>query len=154
LKCATRNAAEHKQNFGFAAIPTNERVANSAWQLISVLTLNLMRHFQIATGAERRHRTWKRTFDYVFQSMQTLRFELIQQPARLVRPKVAENCVSLQANRDAAESKPSIATYNAPLDPQAPPANTVARRIIPGSGLALIREFFNVTRSRLGNPRR
>ena len=26
-------------------------------------------------------------FDYIFQSMQTLRFELIQQPVRLVRPK-------------------------------------------------------------------
>ena len=79
--------AELKQHFGFAAIPTNDKAANSAWQLISVLTLNLMRYFQITVGATERSRTWKRTFDYVFQSMQTLRFELIQQPARLVRPK-------------------------------------------------------------------
>jgi hypothetical protein len=78
--------AELKQNFGFAAIPTNDRLANSAWQLISVLALNLMRYFQITTGAKPRGRTWKRTFGYVFQSMQTLRFELIQQPLRLVRP--------------------------------------------------------------------
>ncbi len=76
-----------KQNFGFAAIPTNHRLANSAWQLISVLALNLVRYFQITTGAKQRGRTWKRTFGYVFQSMQTLRFELIQQPVRLVRPK-------------------------------------------------------------------
>ncbi len=80
--------AELKQHFAFDAIPTNDRRANSAWQLISVLTLNLMRSFQLALGAERRKRTWKRTFDYVFQSMQTIRFELIQQPLRLVRPQV------------------------------------------------------------------
>ena len=79
--------AELKQHFAFDAIPTNDRRANSAWQLISVLTLNLMRSFQLALGAERRKRTWKRTFDYVFQSMQTVRFELIQQPLRLVRPQ-------------------------------------------------------------------
>lgn len=79
--------AELKQHFGFAAIPTNELEANSAWQLISVLTMNLMRYFQITVGAQRRCRTWKRTFDYIFQSMQTLRFELIHQPARLVRPQ-------------------------------------------------------------------
>ena len=79
--------AELKQHFGFAAIPTNDQQANSAWQLISVLALNLVRYFQITVGARERGRTWKRTFDYVFQSMQTLRFELIQQPARLVRPQ-------------------------------------------------------------------
>ena len=62
-------------------------MANSAWQLLSVLALNLMRYFQITLGAKQRGRTWKRTFDYVFPSMQTVRFELIQQPARLVRPK-------------------------------------------------------------------
>ena len=45
-----------------------------------------VRSFQIATGAARRPRTWKRTFAYVFQSVSTLRFELIHQPARLVRP--------------------------------------------------------------------
>ncbi len=78
--------AELKQHFAFDAIPTNDRLANSAWQLISVLTMNLMRCFQLALGAERRTRTWKRTFDYVFQSMQTIRFELIHQPLRLVRP--------------------------------------------------------------------
>lgn len=79
--------AELKQHFGFAAIPTNDQQANSAWQLISVLALNLVRYFQITVGARERRRTWKRTFDYVFQSMQTVRFELIQQPARLVRPQ-------------------------------------------------------------------
>ncbi len=78
--------AELKQHFAFEAIPTNDLLANSAWQLVSVLTLNLMRSFQIAIGAPRRRRTMKRTFDYVFQSVQTLRFELIHQPLRVVRP--------------------------------------------------------------------
>jgi len=79
--------AELKQHFAFAAIPTNQQEANSAWQLISVLTLNLMRYFQITAGTPERSRTWKRTFDFVFQSIQTLRFELIQQPLRLVCPQ-------------------------------------------------------------------
>ena len=78
--------AELKTHFAFDAIPTNDRLGNSAWQLISVLTMNLMRSFQLALGAEKRRRTWKRTFDYVFQSIQTVRFELIHQPLRLVRP--------------------------------------------------------------------
>jgi hypothetical protein len=78
--------AELKQHFAFEAIPTNDLLANSAWQLISVLTLNLMRSFQIALGAAPRARTWKRTFDYVFQSIQRVRFELIQQPLRVARP--------------------------------------------------------------------
>ncbi len=78
--------AELEQHFAFDAIPTHDRLGNSAWQLISVLTMNLMRSFQLALGAKERGRTWKRTFDYVFQSMQTVRFELIHQPLRLLRP--------------------------------------------------------------------
>jgi hypothetical protein len=81
-----KTLAELKQHYGFAAIPTNDRTANEAWQLLSVLTLNLVRSFQIALGAARRPRTLKRTYDYVFSSLQTLRFELIHQPARLARP--------------------------------------------------------------------
>ena len=81
-----KTLAELKQHYGFAAIPTNDRMANAAWQLISVLTLNLVRSFQIALGAARRPRTLKRTYAYRFPSLQTLRFELIHQPARWVRP--------------------------------------------------------------------
>jgi hypothetical protein len=61
-------------------------MANAAWQLLSALTLNLVRSFQIDTGAARRPCTLKRTFAYVLQSLATLRFELIQQPVRLARP--------------------------------------------------------------------
>ena len=81
-----KTIAELKQAVAFDAIPTNDRNANAAWQMLSVLALNLVRSFQIATGAALRPRTRKRTYDYVFPALQTLRFELIHQPARLVRP--------------------------------------------------------------------
>ena len=45
-----------------------------------------MRSFQIETGTARRPRTLKRTFAYRFQSLATVRFELIHQPVRLARP--------------------------------------------------------------------
>ena len=82
-----KTLAELKSQVAFAAIPTNDRYANAAWQLLSALTLNLVRSFQIATGAAPRPRSRKRTFAYVLQSLSTLRFELIHQPVRLVRPQ-------------------------------------------------------------------
>jgi hypothetical protein len=81
-----KTLAELKSQVAFEAIPTNDRYANAAWQLISALTLNLIRGFQIDTGAARRPRTLKRTFAYVLQSLATLRFELIHQPVRIARP--------------------------------------------------------------------
>lgn len=81
-----KTLAELKSQVGFATIPTLDKEANAAWQILSALTLNLVRSFQIATGAAERPRTRKRTFEYVFQSLSTLRFELIHQPVRLVRP--------------------------------------------------------------------
>jgi hypothetical protein len=81
-----KTLAELKDQLGFATIPSHDFHANSAWQLLSVLALNLVRSFQLATGAPRRRRSWKRTFDHVFRSLRTLRFELIHQPVRFVRP--------------------------------------------------------------------
>jgi hypothetical protein len=81
-----KTLAELKDQLGFATIPSHDFQANSAWQLVSVLALNLVRSFQIASGAARRPHSWKRTFDYVFRSLRTLRFELIHQPVRIVRP--------------------------------------------------------------------
>ena len=60
--------------------------ANSAWQLLSALTHNLVRHFQVRTGATRRPRTRKRTCAYRFLSPRTLRFVLFQLPGRIARP--------------------------------------------------------------------
>lgn len=82
-----KTLGELKQHYGFAAIPTCDALANAVWQQLSVLALNLVRSFEALVGAPRRRRTWKRTFCYVFRSLQTLRFELIAQPARIVRPE-------------------------------------------------------------------
>jgi hypothetical protein len=82
-----KTLAELKQHCGFDAIPTHDRHANSAWQMLSVLALNLVRSFQIQIGARKRPQTQKRTFSYVLESLQTLRFQLIHQPGRLVRPQ-------------------------------------------------------------------
>ena len=61
-------------------------MANSLWQQLAVLTHNLVRAFQLCAGSTPRRNTWKRTCRFVFPSLQTERFELIHQPARLVRP--------------------------------------------------------------------
>ncbi len=81
-----KTLAELKQHLALDAIPTNDWVANSLWQQLAVLTHNLVRAFQLCTGARPRPNTWKRTCRFVFRSLQTERFELIHQPARLVRP--------------------------------------------------------------------
>jgi len=82
-----KSLGELKGQFAFDAIPTNHRHANSAWQMLCVLAFNLIRSFQIDLGAPRRAKTWKRTFGWVFQSLSTLRFELIHHPVRLVHPQ-------------------------------------------------------------------
>lgn len=82
-----KTLGELKQGLAFDAIPSRDRQTNALWQQIAVLAHNLVRSFQLATGAAKRARSRKRTFDYVFQSLQTLRFTLIHQPARLVRPQ-------------------------------------------------------------------
>jgi len=81
-----KSLGELKSQFAFDAIPTNHRAANSAWQMLCVLAFNLVRSFQIALGAPRRARSWKRTFGWIFQSLSTLRFELIHHPVRLLYP--------------------------------------------------------------------
>jgi len=81
-----KTLSELKQQLAFDAIPTQDWQANSLWLQIGALTHNLVRSFQLALGVPRRTNGWKRTYRYVFESLQTLRFTLIQQPARIVRP--------------------------------------------------------------------
>jgi hypothetical protein len=77
---------EIKQHLAFDAIPSRDRQTNELWQQLSILTHNLVRSFQLCVGAAARPRTRKRTFLYRFLSLQTLRFTLLDQPARIVRP--------------------------------------------------------------------
>lgn len=79
--------AELKGEWAFDVVPTHHYGANSAWQQISILGHNLLRNFQLQTTATQKPRTRKRTFHFLLQSLKTLRFKLIHQPARLLRPQ-------------------------------------------------------------------
>ena len=77
-------AEETKGEFALDIVP-NHYGANSAWQQPSVLAHNLIRSFQLDTGAEPKRRSRKRTYAFLFRSMRTLRFLLIARAGRVVR---------------------------------------------------------------------
>ena len=79
-----KTLAELKDGFAFDSVPTNHYAANSAWQQLSVLAMNLLRRFQIETTAVARPRTRKRTFLYVLESIKTARFTWLNVAGRLV----------------------------------------------------------------------
>ena len=81
-----KTLGELKQHLAFGTIPTNDWDANSTWQLLSALTHNFVRHFQVQTGVARRPSTRKRTCRYRFHSLRTLRFTLLGLPGRIARP--------------------------------------------------------------------
>lgn len=85
-----KTLAELKQHLAFDTIPTQDWDANCTWQLLSALTHNLVRHFQLLTTALQRPNAWKRTYRYCFESLRTLRYELINVPAKLARPQGRE----------------------------------------------------------------
>jgi hypothetical protein len=83
-----KTLGELKQNFAFGSVVTNDWDANSTWQLLSTVTHNLSRDFQLKAGlAAARKNTHKRTYRYSFRSMRTLRFLLIHIPGRIARPQ-------------------------------------------------------------------
>jgi hypothetical protein len=77
--------AELKGEFALDVVPTNHYGANSAWQQLSVLAHNLVRSFQLDTGAEPKRRSRKRTYAFLFRSMRTLRFLVIARAGRVTR---------------------------------------------------------------------
>jgi hypothetical protein len=77
--------AELKGEFALDVVPTKHYVANSAWQQLSILAHNLIRTFQLDTLATPKPRSRKRTYDFLFRSMRTLRFLLIARAGRLTR---------------------------------------------------------------------
>ena len=81
-----KTLAEVKQHLAFGTVATNDWDANSAWQLLSAITHNLVRQFQIQTGAARRPNGRKRTYRFRLPSVRTLRFEVIHLPGRIARP--------------------------------------------------------------------
>jgi Transposase DDE domain group 1 len=79
--------AELKGEWALDVVPTHHYGANSAWQQITILGHNLIRNFQLQTMATPKPRSRKRTYRFFLQSLKTLRFKLIHQPARLVKPQ-------------------------------------------------------------------
>ena len=79
--------AELKGEWALDVVPTHHYGANSAWQQISILGHNLLRNFQLQTLATQKRRSRKRTFRFFLQSLKTIRFKLIHQPARIVNPQ-------------------------------------------------------------------
>jgi len=82
-----KTLGELKTHLAFDTVPTQDWDANCAWQLLVGLTHNLIRHFQLRTTAVRRPKGRKRTTLFVMETLRTLRFELINVPARLARPQ-------------------------------------------------------------------
>jgi hypothetical protein len=80
-----KTLAELKGEFALDVVPTNHYGANSAWQQLSVLAHNLVRSFQLDTGAAPRPRSRKRTYAFLFRSMRTLRFLVITRAGRVTR---------------------------------------------------------------------
>jgi hypothetical protein len=79
--------AELKGQWALDVVPTCHYYANAAWQQISVLGHNLLRNFQLQTVATPKPRSRKRTYGYLLHSLKTIRFRLIHQPARIVKPQ-------------------------------------------------------------------
>ena len=82
-----KTLCELKQHLAFDTIPTRDWDANSTWQLISALTHNLLRQFQVTTKAPQRPNGRKRTYRWVFESLRTFRYEVLNLPAKLARPE-------------------------------------------------------------------
>ena len=80
-----KTLAELKGEFALAVVPTKHYGANCAWQQLSILAYNVVRSFQLDTGATPRRRSRKRTYSYVVQSLRTIRFQLIARAGRLAR---------------------------------------------------------------------
>ena len=85
-RCAMEHQlAEIKGEFGFDVVPTRHYQGNSAHQQISVLAYNLVRNFQIDTELTQvRPATAKRTNIFEFESLKTIRFELIAAAGRVL----------------------------------------------------------------------
>ncbi len=84
--CHERAFAELKNGFAFDTVPTAHYGANSAWQVLSVMAFNLMKSFQVATGAAARGRSRKRRTIFALKTIQTLRYRWINRAGSLVCP--------------------------------------------------------------------
>jgi hypothetical protein len=97
-----KTLGELKQHLAFDTIPSHDWDANTTWQLISALTHNVLRQFQIATTAPARLNGPKRTYRWVLESLRTFRYEVLNLPAKLARPE-GRTELRIAASRDTQE---------------------------------------------------
>lgn len=76
-----------KQDVQLGYVPCRRRGANETWLLSAMLAHNLGRELQLSAQPEPRPATMKRTVLWVFESLATLRRNVIQRAARLTRPQ-------------------------------------------------------------------
>ena len=76
---------ELKGGFAFDCLPTQRYYEGSAWQVFSIIAFNLMRATQAGT-TERRSTNRKRRTIRPFQTIQTLRYGLINRAGLFVQP--------------------------------------------------------------------
>jgi hypothetical protein len=81
-----KTLAELKQHLAFGSVVTQDWDANSTWQLLSAMTHNLVRQFQIEMGAKPRKNGRKRTYRFTLPSLRSFRFELLNLPGKIARP--------------------------------------------------------------------
>lgn len=81
-----KTLAELKQHLAFGSVVTQDWDANSTWQLLSAITHNLVRQFQIEMGAKPRRNGRKRTYRFTLPSLRTFRFEILDLPGKIARP--------------------------------------------------------------------
>jgi hypothetical protein len=77
---------ELKSGFAFASLPSQQEHANSAWQVLSVLSFNLTRAFQAATLAMPRPSGGKCATVFRYLNIKTLRFQLFNRAGLVTRP--------------------------------------------------------------------
>ncbi len=78
---------ELKTGFAFDTVASQKQHANSAWQLLSVLSFNLTRAFQATTIAPKRASNEKRTAMFKLSSIRTLRFQLLNRAGVVIKPQ-------------------------------------------------------------------
>ena len=76
-----------KQDVLLGYVPCRRRAANEMWLLCAMLAHNLGRELLLSAAPEPRPATMKRTVLWVFESLATLRRNVIQRAARLTRPQ-------------------------------------------------------------------
>jgi hypothetical protein len=76
-----------KQDVQIGYIPCRKRAANEVWLLCATLAHNLGRELQLQAEPQKRPATMHRTALWVFESLDTLRRNIVQRAARLTRPQ-------------------------------------------------------------------